>query len=168
MTLIRRLISTLILALLIAINVGAADNRSPRVSSSDLITPSQLNSELPAVKAGKIVLIQVGFHTMYKMGHIPGSQYAGAAAKRRGLGRLEKACGQASPQPEDRHLLRMLSVGRLPQHSPRLPSSEGDGILKPQGARHPRKARRRLDGERISNCERGVKAILDFGFSILD
>jgi len=51
---------------------------------------AQLNSQLPAVKAGKIVLIHVGFLMMYKMGHIPGSQYAGPAAKAEGLAALRK------------------------------------------------------------------------------
>ena len=60
------------------------------MTPSDLITPAQLNSQLPAVKAGKIVLIQVGFLTMYKMGHIPGSQYAGAASNAEGLAALKK------------------------------------------------------------------------------
>ncbi len=96
MTVIRALISTLILTLLIAINVGAADNPRP-FSSSDLITPSQLNSELPAVKAGKVVLIQVGFHRMYEMAHIPGSQYAGPAAKPEGLEILKKLVGKLPP-----------------------------------------------------------------------
>ncbi len=142
----------------------AADNRAP-VTSSDLVTAPQLNSQLPAVKAGKIVLIQVGFHMMYKMGHIPGSQYAGAASNAEGLAALKKLVAKSSPQSGDRHLLRMLSVGRLPQHSPRLSSAEGDGILEPQGARHPRKARRRLDRERIPHCEGRVGS---FGFAILD
>ena len=93
MSLIRALISALMTALILAmiasINVGAADNARP-ISSSDLVTAAQLNSQLPAVKAGKIILIQVGFHMMYQMGHIPGSQYAGAAANAEGLAALKK------------------------------------------------------------------------------
>ncbi len=53
------------------------------LTPADLMAPAQLNSQLAAVKSGKIVLIQVGFHVMYQMAHIPGSQYAGAAASRR-------------------------------------------------------------------------------------
>jgi rhodanese-related sulfurtransferase len=67
----------------------AADVARPW-TPSDLMPAAQLNSQLPAVKAGKIVLIQVGFLTMYKMGHIPGSQYAGAASKPEGLAALQK------------------------------------------------------------------------------
>jgi rhodanese-related sulfurtransferase len=67
----------------------AADNSRPW-TSSDLVPASQLNSQLPEVKAGKIILIQVGFHVMYQMGHIPGSQYAGPASKAEGVAALKK------------------------------------------------------------------------------
>jgi 3-mercaptopyruvate sulfurtransferase SseA len=89
MDFLRKFGSALILAMLASINGGAADNARP-ISSSDLITPSQLNSQLPAVKAGKIVLIQVGFHMMYQMGHIPGSHYTGPATKAEGIEALKK------------------------------------------------------------------------------
>jgi len=67
----------------------AADVARPW-TTSDLVSAQQLNSQLPAVNAGKIVLIQVGFHVMYRMGHIPGSQYAGPASKAEGLAALKK------------------------------------------------------------------------------
>jgi rhodanese-related sulfurtransferase len=89
MSIIRALIGALILTMLAGINIGAADNTSA-IGPSDLVTAAQLNSQLPAVKAGKIVLIQVGFHTMYMMGHIPGSQYVGAASNAEGLAALKK------------------------------------------------------------------------------
>jgi rhodanese-related sulfurtransferase len=89
MRMLRRLGSIWILALLATLNALAADNLRPW-TSSDLIAPAQLNSELPAVKAGKIILIQVGFHMMYQMGHIPGSKYAGPAARPEGLEALKK------------------------------------------------------------------------------
>ena len=89
MNLLRRLGSALILATLAGAVVTAADVTYP-VTLSDLITAPQLNSQLPAVKSGKIMLIQVGFHTMYKMGHIPGSQYSGAASNAEGLAGLKK------------------------------------------------------------------------------
>ena len=79
----------MLLALLVTVSVRAADNTRPW-TSTDLVTAAQLNSELPAVKAGKIVLIQVGFHVMYQMGHVPGSQYAGPTAKAEGLEALRK------------------------------------------------------------------------------
>lgn len=83
-----RLVSASILAALASI-MPLADNTRPW-TNSELIPATQLNSELPAVKAGKIVLIQVGFHMMYKMGHIPGSQYAGPASQPEGVTALQK------------------------------------------------------------------------------
>ena len=89
MNLLQRFGSALILAMFAGVVVRAADD-APPLPPSDLMTAAQLNSQLPEVKAGKIVLIQVGFLTMYKMGHIPGSQYAGAASKAEGLAALKK------------------------------------------------------------------------------
>lgn len=89
MSLLRRLLTALILAIVASAGVRAADNTRPW-TPSELVTAPQLNSQLPEVKAGKIVLIQVGFLMMYKMGHIPGSQYAGAASKADGLTALKK------------------------------------------------------------------------------
>jgi len=89
MSLLRKLGSALILAMFISVAVRAADTARP-MTAGDLTSPSQLNSQLPAVKAGKIVLIQVGFLIMYKMGHIPGSHYAGPAARAEGLAALKQ------------------------------------------------------------------------------
>jgi hypothetical protein len=89
MSQLRQFASTLFLVLLATLTVRAADASQPW-KSSDLMTPEQLNAELPAVKAGKIVLIHVGFEVMYRMGHIPGSQYAGPAANAQGLEALKK------------------------------------------------------------------------------
>ena len=89
MCLSRKLGSALLLAMLASVTLSAADNARPW-TPSDLMPAAQLNSQLPAVKAGKIVLIHVGFLMMYKMGHIPGSQYAGPAAKAEGLAALRK------------------------------------------------------------------------------
>lgn len=89
MSLLRRFVSALLLTMLASIALGAADSTRPW-TSTDLVSAQQLNSQLPEVKAGKIVLIQVGFLMMYKLGHIPGSQYAGPASKPEGLAALEK------------------------------------------------------------------------------
>ena len=86
---LRRLGSVLVLAFLASSALGAADNSRPW-APADLISAPQLNSELPAVKAGKIILIHVGFQVMYRMGHVPGSQYAGPASKPEGLAALKK------------------------------------------------------------------------------
>ena len=89
MNLLQRWRCALILVILTSAVVWAADVTHP-VTPSDLITASQLNGKLPEVKAGKIILLQVGFHTMYKMGHIPDSQYVGAASNAEGLAALKK------------------------------------------------------------------------------
>ena len=89
MCLSRKLGSALLLAMLASVTLSAADDTRPW-TPSDLMPAAQLNSQLPAVKSGKIVLIHVGFLMMYKMGHIPGSQYVGAASKPEGLAALKK------------------------------------------------------------------------------
>ena len=89
MSLLRRISALISFILLASAALSAADVARP-ISPSDLIPPSQLNSQLPAVKSGKIVLIHVGFLVMYKMGHIPGSQYAGPTSRAEGLAALQK------------------------------------------------------------------------------
>ena len=89
MSWLRKAASAALLALLASAMVGAADESRPW-TPAELISPAQLNNELADVKAGKVVLIQVGFMMMYKLGHIPGSQYGGPAAKVEGLENLKK------------------------------------------------------------------------------
>jgi len=89
MSLSGKLRNVLILALIASAGAAAAAKERP-ITPSDLVTATQLNSQLPSIKVGKIILLQVGFLTMYKMGHIPGSQYAGAASKAEGLAALKK------------------------------------------------------------------------------
>ena len=89
MTVLRKLTALIILVLLAGVIAGAADV-APAIPASNVISPAQLNNQLPAVKAGKIVLIHVGFLVMYKMGHIPDSRYAGPAARPDGQAALEK------------------------------------------------------------------------------
>ena len=89
MSMQRAFIKALVLAVFASVVVLAADNQHV-ITHADLIAPSQLNSQLAAVKSGKIVLIHVGFHMMYRMAHIPGSQYAGAASRPDALAELKK------------------------------------------------------------------------------
>jgi rhodanese-related sulfurtransferase len=96
----RVLVITVVLSALGGGTATAADE--PTITASDLIAPSQLNGELAEVNAGKIVLIQVGFLTMYKMGHIPGSQYAGAASHPDGPAALRKL---AAKFPRDQRIV---------------------------------------------------------------
>jgi hypothetical protein len=87
------LIRALASAVLMGIAVGNSGYAVP-IASADLVPAWQLNSEMTAVKAGRIVLIQVGFHVMYQMRHIPGSRYAGPASKPEGLVELKKLVGR--------------------------------------------------------------------------
>jgi thiosulfate/3-mercaptopyruvate sulfurtransferase len=86
---LRRLGTAFLLLMLAAGGLRAADNADPW-TRSDLMTPAQLNSQLSAVKAGKVVLIHVGFRVLYNQGHIPGSQYAGPGARPEGLVALKE------------------------------------------------------------------------------
>ena len=79
-----------------------ATDSQPAITPADLISPAQLNSQQPAVKSGKIVLIQVGFRTMYEMAHIPGSKYTGAASREDGLAGLKKL---AANLPRDKAIV---------------------------------------------------------------
>ena len=56
--------------------------RDPQIPSKQLISAEQLNHIL---KSEKPLLLQVGSHTMYVQGHIPGSEYIGAASGPEGL-----------------------------------------------------------------------------------
>ena len=89
MTMQRRFIIAFLLATFSLTAVLAADNQQV-IKPADLISPSQLNTQLPAVKSGKIALIHVGFRTMYEMAHIPGSKYTGAASREEGVAGLKK------------------------------------------------------------------------------
>jgi thiosulfate/3-mercaptopyruvate sulfurtransferase len=93
MSILRASIATLILAVFAGITAMATDNEVA-LTSSDLMAPAELNRRLPEVKTGKLMLLQVGFHLMYQMGHIPGSQYVGPAAKPEGLAALKKVAAK--------------------------------------------------------------------------
>jgi thiosulfate/3-mercaptopyruvate sulfurtransferase len=80
----RRLGTAFFLAMFATGGLRAADNADPW-TRLDLMTPAQLNSHLSAVKAGKIILIHVGFRMLYDQGHIPESKYAGPGARPEGL-----------------------------------------------------------------------------------
>jgi len=89
MSTIRTVGRTAILAVVAAYGLRAADTTKPW-SDSEIMSPSQLNSQLPAVREGKIILLQTGFQVIYRQGHIPGSQYAGPGSKPEGLAALRK------------------------------------------------------------------------------
>jgi len=86
---LRGLGTAFLLTMFAAAGLKAADSANPW-TRSDLVKAAQLNSQLPAVKAGKVILIHVGFRVLYNQGHIPGSQYAGPGVKPEGLVALRK------------------------------------------------------------------------------
>lgn len=83
-------LSAIITAALLASTLASAAGVTQTLPASDLMPTSQLNSQLTEVKSGKVVLIHVGFLVMYRMGHIPGSRYAGPASRPEGMTALEK------------------------------------------------------------------------------
>ena len=89
MSLLHKL-SAISTAALLASTLAIAAGETQTIPTSDLMPTSQLNNQLTEVKAGKIVLIHVGFLVMYRMGHIPDSRYAGPTARPDGLAALEK------------------------------------------------------------------------------
>jgi thiosulfate/3-mercaptopyruvate sulfurtransferase len=93
MSALQKVARVLVLILLAVISSVAADTADPW-TASELVTPAQLNAQLADVKAGKMVLVQVGFRVMYQLAHIPGSQYAGPAAKAEGMDSLKKLVGR--------------------------------------------------------------------------
>lgn len=86
---LRGFAAAFILTMFAAAALMAADNVDPW-AQADLMPAAELNRQVSAVKAGKIILLQVGFLVLYKQGHIPGSQYAGPGSKAEGLVALEK------------------------------------------------------------------------------
>ncbi len=57
---------------------------------AQLISPEALHQQLADSKAPKPLLIHVGFHMLYELGHIPGSVYYGAGATPDGLAEIKK------------------------------------------------------------------------------
>ncbi|MBZ5670850.1 MAG: rhodanese-like domain-containing protein [Acidobacteriia bacterium] len=96
---LRGLGTAFLLTMFAATGLKAADSANPW-TRSDLVTAAQLNSQLPAVKAGKVILIHVGFRVLYNQGHIPGSQYAGPGVKPEGLVALRKLVEKLPRSPE--------------------------------------------------------------------
>ena len=62
---------------------------------SELLRPAQLAKQLSSTK-DKPMLIQVGFSTMYKQAHIPGSRYCGPTYKPEGIEQLKKCVEKVS------------------------------------------------------------------------
>src|ERR1035441_1111288 len=70
------------------------------IPTADLMQPADLAANLKSGSAPKPLILHVGFRKLYTQAHIPESQYVGEADQRH----------------RDRHLLRLLSLERLPKH----------------------------------------------------
>ena len=75
---------TSFVALSIALVASAADPWQP----SQILQPADLAKQLSA--KNKPMLLHVGFDTMYKQAHIPGSKYCGPTYKPEGIEQLKK------------------------------------------------------------------------------
>jgi len=64
------------------------------------MTVAEFKTQLPEVKAGKAILIHVGFRKLYVQGFIPGSKYAGPGARPGGLADLKKLVEEISHDRE--------------------------------------------------------------------
>jgi hypothetical protein len=84
---------------------------------AELLEPAELVPMLHASGTDHPLILQVGSHVLYAEAHIAGSQYAGAGG---GQGRPSVAA-RTGQNPEEgsvpRHLLRMLSLGPVSEHS---------------------------------------------------
>jgi thiosulfate/3-mercaptopyruvate sulfurtransferase len=110
-----RWIQALFLATIVTTTLRGADGADPWMKS-DLMTVAELKSRLPDVKAGRAVLIQVGFHKLYAQGFIPGSEYAGPCNKPEGLADLKKLVGKI---PRNQEI--MIYCGCCPwEHCPNI------------------------------------------------
>ena len=69
---------------------GATKKAEP-FTDVQLLQPEQFAKMLADSKGKKPVVLQVGFATLYKSNHIPGSEYAGPANRPEGIEALKKA-----------------------------------------------------------------------------
>ncbi len=109
---------------------GAAIN--PPWTSGDVINVDEL-SKIVQAKANAPLLLQVGFALQYKSKHIPGAIYAGPGREDAGLAELKKAVANVPEGSPDCPVLRMLSVGSLPQHEAGVHSAARTGVREGPG-----------------------------------
>jgi len=78
----------------------SATARQDSVATDSLIQPNELAGLVTGPTAHRPILVHVGFETLYKGGHIPGSIYAGPASEAEGLAALKKALQPISRQKQ--------------------------------------------------------------------
>lgn len=77
-----------------------ASARQDSVATDSLIEPNELAGLVTGPTAHRPTLIHVGFDTLYRDGHIPGSIYAGPASESDGLALLKKTLKPMSRQKQ--------------------------------------------------------------------
>ena len=108
---LNRWAALLMLALLAAIGSTALAQAgtAAQIPAADQMQPSELAAMLKSPGADKPLVLQVGSHVLYAQAHIPGSEYAGAAAQEAG----RKALGERVAKL-DRGTLVVLYCGCCP------------------------------------------------------
>src|SRR5437016_14273247 len=80
-----RTVATLILSCTFALPADAhPGNASASIPTDALIQPEELARTVQPEKSTKPLILQVGSNVLFAQAHIPGSEYAGAAAPERG------------------------------------------------------------------------------------
>lgn len=85
----RRWVFLALLTFLATIPLARSVNGTDPWKPSQILQPADLAKQLSAT-SGKPLLIHVGFITMYKQAHIPGSKYCGPTYKLEGIEQLKK------------------------------------------------------------------------------
>lgn len=70
---------------------GAGQKSAAAIPTADLVQPAALAARLKDGSAASLLILQVGFHSLYVQGHIPGAVYAGPAGQPAGLAALRAA-----------------------------------------------------------------------------
>jgi hypothetical protein len=84
----------------IAAAAAAAACRKPSAKLGPLLAPSELARRMNDVDSGKIVVLFVGFASMFQLGHVPGARDLGPASEPEGRAALEQALRSLPPDVE--------------------------------------------------------------------
>lgn len=89
-----------LLAALLALPVAAGS--SAKIPAADVVEPQALSARLKDKSKPAPLVIHVGFSPLYKLGHIPGSEYFGPGSKPEPLVALRR---RLSKVPRDREIV---------------------------------------------------------------
>ena len=82
--------------------------------------PEALAKLLQDSKGAKPVVLHVGFKNFYDQARITGSDYAGPGSTAGRIGVAAKESGSFAARPADRFVLRVLSMGQVPECQARV------------------------------------------------